>query len=401
MEAEAATLSRLLARPTDGAAPVIDAIEVAPGFEAALGAAFGDDLDAPADDSAPVHWSSIAETRVDPTLPFGVQSLADHVRAPAVVSRKLRQIGIVARADGPELQQQLRPGQRLVNREGDLWRWDGFTAAADAETASAQRLASRNRLAVLDGEFAGARDLVAERQRQLEAAAAALGSAGEEETRERAAWREAQRALDAARAALADVEREAGRIAARRSAVDEARNRLAISLAETEATLAAARNGLMTTPEPAQLSDRLAGLRSRVEEDRSALAEARAAVESLAHEAELRSGRLAAIAVERQTWHERAANAEKQIATLSSRREETEAERARLAGEPTRIEEQRKALLSEIEAAEKVRAEAADRLAEGETALAAADKAAREALDLLAEAREQRGRAEERVVAAK
>ena len=401
MEAEAATLSRLLARPADSAAPIIDAIEVAPGFEAALGAAFGDDLDAPADDSAPVHWRSIVETRVDPTLPYGVQSLADHVKAPAVVARKLRQIGIVARADGPQLQQQLRPGQRLVSREGDLWRWDGFTAAADAETASAQRLASRNRLAALDSEFAGTRDLVAHRQRQLEAAAAALRVAGEEEARERAAWREAQRALDEARAALADAEREAGRIAARRSAVDEARNRLAISLAETETTLAAARNGLMTTPEPARLSDRLAGLRRRVEEDRSALAEARAAVESLAHEAELRSGRLAAIAVERQTWHERAANAETQIATLSSRREETEAERARLAGEPARIEEQRKVLLSEIEAAEKVRAEAADRLAEGETVLAAADKAAREALDLLAEAREQRGRAEERVVAAR
>jgi chromosome segregation protein len=217
----------------------------------------------------------------------------------------------------------------------------------------------------------------------------------------RAAWREAQRALDAARAALAEAEREDGRIAARRSAIDEARSRLATSLAETEATLVAARNGLATTPEPSQLIDRLAGLRARVDEDRGAVAEARAAAEGLAREAELRSGRLAVIAVERQTWRERAANAEAQIATLSSRRNETETERERLAGEPARIEAQRKALLSEIEAAEKVRAEAGDRLAEGETRLAAADKAAREALDGLAEAREQRGRAEERVVAAK
>ena len=74
-------------------------------------------------------------------------------------------------------------------------------------------------------------------------------------------------------------------------------------------------------PEPEQLAERLVNLRIKVNDDRSALAEARAAAESLAREAELRAGRLAAIAVERQTWHERAANAEAQIVTLSARRD--------------------------------------------------------------------------------
>ncbi len=401
METEASTLASLLSKPADSAEPIIDMIEVTPGFEAALGAAFGDDLDAPTDETAAVHWRNIAENAADPGLPFGAEPLADKVKAPNVIARRLRQIGIVTRGDGLRLQRQLQPGQRLVSREGDLWRWDGYTATAEAASPSAQRLASRNRLAALENEIVGAREMVERQRRQLEVAAANVRTAGEEEARTRAAWRDAQRALDEARTALADAEREHGRVAARRSAIDETRNHVTTSLAEVEAARAAARDGLDTTSDPARLAERINVLRGRVDEDRGALAEARAAVENLAREAEARTGRLAAIAVERRTWHERAANAEAQIATLSSRRTETETERERLAEEPARIEAQRVALFDEIEIAEKGRAEAADRLAEGETALAEADKVAREALDSLAEAREQRGRTEERVVAAK
>ena len=51
----------------------------------------------------------------------------------------------------------LKPGQRLVSREGDLWRWDGFAADAHAPTGAARRLAERGRLADIDGELATAR----------------------------------------------------------------------------------------------------------------------------------------------------------------------------------------------------------------------------------------------------
>ena len=57
---------------------------------------------------------------------------------------------------------------------------------------------------------------------------------------------------------------------------------------------------------------------------------------------------------------------------------------------------QRQALIGEIETATAGRRAAADRLAEGETALAAADKAARAALEAVGEARTEAARAEER-----
>ena len=53
-------------------------------------------------------------------------------------------------------QSALKPGQRLVSREGARWRWDGFTASADAPTAAAQRLAQKNRLAELDSDAVAA-----------------------------------------------------------------------------------------------------------------------------------------------------------------------------------------------------------------------------------------------------
>ncbi len=402
LETEAATLSAVLAANAPGGhAPVIDAVTVDAGFEAALGAAFGDDLDAATDDDAPARWRQIDATADDAPLPEGIESLAAHVRAPAVLARRLALTGLVERSEGARLQSQLSPGQRLVSREGDLWRWDGYVAAADAPRAAAQRLASRNRLAELESEAVPAREAVEATRTMLGQSEADLSAATEAERQGRDSARSARTTLDAARNGLAQAEREESRIAAKRSGLDEALAQLTASLTETQTAEAEARAGLAAAADPQVLVEALASQRQRVDEDRTVLAEARAAVESLAREADMRSGRLAAIAVERQTWNERAANAQNQISTLTERRGETESERQALAAEPARIEEKRKALLSEASAAQTARADAADALASGEAVLAEADKVARVTLDALSEAREQRGRAEERVVAAR
>ena len=72
--------------------------------------------------------------------------------APAELARRLNQIGVIDKADGARLAALLKPGQRLVSAEGDLWRWDGFAAAAHAPTGAARRLAERARLAEIDAE---------------------------------------------------------------------------------------------------------------------------------------------------------------------------------------------------------------------------------------------------------
>src|SRR5690606_11469379 len=153
IETEARTLAKILnAGGNDLFPAVLEQVRVERGFETALGAALGEDLDAPLDPAAPAHWGSVEPAGDDPALPAGVRSLAKLVRAPHQLARRLAQIGVVDAADGARLQRELKPGQRLVSSDGALWRWDGFIASADAPTAAAQRLAQKNRLAELDSE---------------------------------------------------------------------------------------------------------------------------------------------------------------------------------------------------------------------------------------------------------
>src|SRR5207237_9649064 len=110
-------------------------------------------------------------------LPKGAEALLKHVQAPAELARRLNQIGVVENADGARLVAQLKPGQRLVSRDGDLWRWDGFAADAHAPTGAARRLAQRSRLADIDGELAMARATVEVRRTVVEMAQSELTAA--------------------------------------------------------------------------------------------------------------------------------------------------------------------------------------------------------------------------------
>src|SRR5690606_14250906 len=114
-----------------------------------------------------------------------------HVSGSDLLRRRLDQIGLVDKADGARLQPQLRPGQRLVSKEGDLWRWDGFVTAADAPSAAAQRLAQRNRLAELDAELGEARTERNGLRADAQALDQALSQARETERQKREGWRAA------------------------------------------------------------------------------------------------------------------------------------------------------------------------------------------------------------------
>src|ERR1700726_3465355 len=190
LETEARTISKLVNGETKNLwPPIIDGITVAKGYEKAIGAALGDDLDAPVDPSAPMRWTNSGVTEGDPSLPEGVESLASVVDAPSELARRLAQIGVVAKERGADLVSQLKTGQRLVSLEGDVWRWDGFVAAAHAPTGTARRLAERARLVDIENELEQARLEAAARRQALETAEAELRAASAAETSAREAWR--------------------------------------------------------------------------------------------------------------------------------------------------------------------------------------------------------------------
>ena len=236
LETEARTISKLVNGETKNLwPPIIDGITVAKGYEKAIGAALGDDLDAPVDPSAPMRWTHVEAAEGDPALPAGIEALAAHVQAPVELKRRLAQIGVVARERGAELVSQLKTGQRLVSLEGDVWRWDGFVAAAHAPTGAARRLAERARLVDIENELEQARIDAAAKRQALETADAELKAAAATEASARDAWRAAQREADTVRERHAAAEREINRHTARKSALTEARNRIVADRSEAQA----------------------------------------------------------------------------------------------------------------------------------------------------------------------
>jgi len=402
IDTEARTLANILKAGGAGGlfAAVLEQIAVERGCETALGAALGEDLDAPLDASAPAHWGDAGPATGDAPLPEGVQSLASVVRAPRQLARRLAQIGLVADADGTRLQKLLKPGQRLVSREGALWRWDGFVASADAPTAAAQRLAQKNRLAELDAEATRAGAVLRDAQNALAAAETALRERTATEVASRQAARAAQRAVEEAREALARAERAAGELSARQAALDEAQSRISADLAEAEARLGDASDRRAAAPDIAGLQQILDQAGQTVARDRALAADARAAHEGLKRDAAQRRNRLQAIAAERTAWIGRAENAASHIAALGERRAEADAEREALAEAPDEIDARRRALMSQLADAESARRDTSDRRQSAETRQTELDRAATAAIQALATAREERGRAEERLTAA-
>ncbi|WP_099865174.1 chromosome segregation protein SMC [Pararhizobium haloflavum] len=403
IETETRTINRMLNAGAGNSPypPVVEKIRVDRGFETALGAALGDDLEQPSDPAAPAYWRAIDTSVDDPPLPAGVSAMADHVAAPAELSRRLAQIGVVEAQQAEALQPALRPGQRLVTREGALWRWDGFVAGADAPSAAALRLEQKNRLAELDGEAVEQTKAVRTAEADLETARGVIMRTTEALKQARETHRLAVQALETARRELDAAERAQGDLSSRRAVALEAETQSAQSRDEMRQKAAEAEAALTAAKDVTALDERLARLSGEVAADRTALGEVRARHEGLKRESEARERRLEAIGRERENWLTRAKNADGHIAELRARHAETGREVAGLAEAPDEILARRRALMSELSAAEKAARDAGDRLAEAEERQRRLDTLAVDALAALSQSREARGRIEERLHAAR
>ena len=395
LEGEVAGLERLLARPAGAVAPVLDAITVAPGLELALGAALADDLTLPLADAPDASgWHALAPLDAA-ALPAGAVALAGQVSAPPALARRLAAIGVVERDEGARLQAALGPGQRLVSREGDLWRWDGVHAAAgSAPSAAALRLQQRNRLAeVRRGAADAAAELDAARAAQG-AAAARLAEAGATEMAARAARRAADQALaEAGRAqSRAEAAREAA--AARVATLRSAGTRRADELAAARAALAEAEAAAAGLADPAEARAAVEAERLRVEAARITMLTRRAEADEIERAGAARTRRLAEIAREAEGWATRRASATGRLADLDRRAAAAETALAEARTRPPALAARRADLAAGAEEAEARRRRAADALAAGETELRTRDATARSAERAAGEAREARARAE-------
>ncbi len=394
LRAESKGLEALRTEGDDLPGAVVDQIRTEPGFEAALSAALGDDLRGSTDDSQSIHWVT-TNGPAGPALPDGAEPLGNHVEAPEALARRLAQVGVVANlAEGRLYAPKLVQGQRLVSRAGDLWRWDGFVALAEAGSAAETRLRQANRLAEIDLILPDAR---ATAEAAREAAEKAKARVAETATAERTA-RENQRtrmaALSQAREAQARAAKEAAERTTRARALDEAAASVSADLAEVDEELTTAEAALEIARSGEDSQAELEQKRTQVQNQRAALDELRQTRDRLRGEAEARERRRTAIADERRIWEARIENGARQSKLLGERRNSAKTALERLAGRPAEIQKLRTNLLDSIETAEAKRSQAAQTLEAAEARLAEVDSALRAAEGALADMREERGRSE-------
>ena len=401
LRSEAETLGRLLdLDKSRDRIPVMDHLDVTPGYERALVAALGDDLDAALESDAPSFWGESGSADDDLALPYGTEPLSRFVTGPAVLARRLRQIGVVGDDEAEALVTELAAGQRLVTRSGSLWRWDGLRARKGSADAAARRLEQRRRVADLGPEIEAAESDFHQAATALDAARAARGEAEALDTRKRDELRSLRRALDAARVTLTEAERRAGRVGERLSAFAGALARIESDIAQAEADRAVAAAAMQKDVDIAgreaerdEIAAKLAGARGHASEMRHAADQAE-------REAATRNARLAEIVTECQRWTARETRSAARLEELRGRLAAIESELGQLADEPQDFDRRRRAILQEIAGAEQAAAAAADQLATAETGHRSAATAARAALEALSGAREARAREEERVAAA-
>ncbi|RUT31157.1 chromosome segregation protein SMC [Arsenicitalea aurantiaca] len=398
LESEAATLQRMVQMSATGrSAPIVDMLKVEPGFETALGAALGDDLEAATEPSAPLRWTEAPPDPADPPLPPGVTPLADYVSGTHLLARRLAQIGLVERSRGAELMGRLKPGQRLVSREGDLWRWDGLVAAADAPTAAAVRLEQRNRLAELADEIDTARRTRAALRDDAKDATEALDAARRAERERRDGWRNAQRDIAGAQQTLEKAQKALGDLTARQSALAEAHTQLTRSLEEARASLATAEEGLAGSGSDDAAATEVSRREATLKDLRAEAEQARLRLGSFEAATRMRRNRLDQIARDAEGWQRRQDAAKRQADTLAARMAEIAAQQKALEETPEGFAGREAALALEIEAARRAHKDASDAFATAQARHKEADRAQRLAAERLSGVREQLGRIEERI----
>jgi len=395
LSAEVKALGDLLHPEGEGLfPPLVDAVDVQSGYEAALAAALGDDLQAPLDNSSPHHWRDLGKFDHNLPLPSGAKPLSDFVKAPAALDRRLAMTGLVFPDQGAELQKQLQPGQRLVSARGDLWRWDGFIASADAPSVAAQRLAQRNRLSALQTETDSAREIRAARFAEYSAAKEAAQMAREALRAAEAQERGAEQALIGSQDQAARAARAAAEHASQLASLEAEIHRLTQSVEAAQESRQQAINGLEELGDGVALNAGVAEARSGTADARTQAGESRGALESLRREGEARARRLSAINEEQTRWNARKLDATSHVAELTRRQEELGVELATAEELPQQIAQKRSSLLDAIATAEAARAEASDARQQAENVLTEADKHAKAADAALSSAREERARAQ-------
>ncbi|MGE4429494.1 MAG: chromosome segregation protein SMC [Sphingobium sp.] len=400
LESEAQALRRALGTMASmGGNRLIDHLRAAPGYEHALAAALGDELEAGLDDSAPRRWAGAGALPGDPPLPEGTQPLGDHVKAPPALARRLAQIAVADSDDG----QPLATGQKLVLRDGHVRRWDGFiTRGGDAAAgaATAQRLIRANRLEALDAQLPAAHAEVEQAQGALSTASEQASAAAQAIQHLRAELATAERDAAAATRRREDSVAQLERLAARRGDIATRAEEAAADLATAQAEHHSAQDALAAMPDGSETRALVVDLSSRSENSHRDVSQlqADAALADRALDADRR--RLDDAEGDIRRWRSRSGEAGKRLAEMTAREQAITEDHAIWDGRPEALATQAEALAGESQTMSEQAAQAQAQESAAEAALRQAEATLAQAGEALSIAREARAGAIARAEAA-
>ncbi len=396
LTSERTALDRIVNRNTSDITPALSLLTAEKGYEQALAAALGEDLDAGIGEDGAMRWGGADVP--EQTLPDGSTPLSELVTGPAELRARLSQIGVAN--DTSVLKSPLLPGQRLVTQGGRVVRWDGFVIEAGAETSASIRLKQQSRLQDLVGEINAAEAAVSHANAAFETAREARYAARDAASAARAALPELERRERAAQAALSQYETDVARETAQKRSLEERIERLDAEVAELTKQRDSAQATAAGTDRDETLEPRRAALAAKLYDARADADDKNSTYRSLNNEIQSRAARLKAVKDERANWERRREQAATRVTALQGRRDATQLTLSAATDGPDQFEARRAKLFAELETAESRRTSAADALAQAETILREATMSARDLERLAGEAREARAAADARLTAA-
>ena len=103
-------------------------------YENSVAAIFGKELLASLDKDEIFYWSENIDQEISASFDFPCKVASEIIKAPNRITNKLNNVAVIEDSSkGNEFHKYLKPGQAIVDKDGNLWRWDGLFVSSSYE----------------------------------------------------------------------------------------------------------------------------------------------------------------------------------------------------------------------------------------------------------------------------
>ena len=103
-------------------------------YENSVAAIFGKELLASLDKDEVFYWSENIDQEISASFDFPCKVASEIIKAPNRITNKLNNVAVIEDSSkGNEFHKHLKQGQAIVDKDGNLWRWDGLFVSSSYE----------------------------------------------------------------------------------------------------------------------------------------------------------------------------------------------------------------------------------------------------------------------------